>query len=156
MVTEARRLPFTVKAPTSVGAVFGLGLVGLLLVWLAINLAHGDVFMLGGLLSATIATLWFGLASGQTGIVVWLSVLGILVIAMAFCGGMNATIEFIAYRPLRGAPRLAPLITAIGVSFILQNIGLVWKGPNYIEVVDVFPNSAIFNAGGVKYTWEKL
>jgi branched-chain amino acid transport system permease protein len=180
MATDARRLPRTVKMPMSATALFGLILVGLLGVWLVINLvktpsdfvevfliglttgciyalvalgytlvygilelinfAHGDVFMLGGMMSATILASVFSLQSGDTGVVVWLSVFGTLLISMAFCGTLNASIEFVAYRPLRGAPRLAPLITAIGMSFILQNVALAWKGPNYIEVVDVLPH----------------
>src|SRR5215218_9148518 len=75
---------------------------------------------------------------------------------MAFCGVLNASIERVAYRPLRHAPRLAPLITAIGMSFILQNVALAWKGPNYIEVVDVLPNSKVFSIAGVDYQWDKL
>ena len=55
------------------------------------------------------------------------------------CGCINASIEFIAYRPLRHAPRLAPLITAIGVSFIIQNIALRSGGPNYVIAPDVLP-----------------
>jgi branched-chain amino acid transport system permease protein len=143
----------------TLGCVYALVALGYTLVYgilELINFAHGDVFMLGGLVSATVAGSVFGLVSGQRGAVVWLSVLGTLVIAVAFCGALNTTIEFVAYRPLRGAPRLAPLITAIGVSFILQNIGLVWKGPNFIEVVDVFPHSKVFDIAGVAYTWNKL
>jgi branched-chain amino acid transport system permease protein len=75
---------------------------------------------------------------------------------MTICGALNASIELVAYRPLRGAPRLAPLITAIGMSFILQNVGLAWKGPNFIEVVDVLPHSKVFDIAGVTYTWNKL
>jgi branched-chain amino acid transport system permease protein len=112
--------------------------------------------MLGGMVSATVAASWFGLSSGDTGVLVWLAVFGTLVVSMAFCAGLNASIEFVAYRPLRHAPRLAPLITAIGMSFILQNIGLAWKGPNYIEVVDVLPHSNVFSIGGVDYQWNKL
>jgi branched-chain amino acid transport system permease protein len=141
------------------GAIYALVALGYTLVYgilELINFAHGDVFMLGGMVSATIAGTWFGLVSGQTGITVWLSVLGVLAIAMLFCGTLNASIEFVAYKPLRRAPRLAPLITAIGMSFILQNVGLAWKGPNFIEVVDVFPHSEVFNLWGVSYTWNKL
>ena len=79
-----------------------------------------------------------------------------LLLVMLSCGLINATIERIAYRPLRGAPRLAPLITAIGASFIIQDIGLAWKGPNYITAPDVFPHSSVFSIGGVNYTWNKL
>jgi branched-chain amino acid transport system permease protein len=141
------------------GAIYALIALGYTLVYgilELINFAHGDVFMLGGMLSATLAGGLFGLASGQRGIVVWVSVLGVGALAMAFCGILNASIELVAYRPLRGAPRLAPLITAIGMSFILQNVGLIWKGPNYINVVDVFPHSFVFSAGGVHYSWDEL
>ena len=79
-----------------------------------------------------------------------------LVLAMPSCGLLNATIEFVAYRPLRRAPRLAPLITAIGVSFIIQDIGLAWKGPNYVTAPDVFPHSNVFSIGGVDYAWNHL
>src|SRR5436190_5060326 len=143
----------------TLGCVYALIALGYTLVYgilELINFAHGDVFMLGGLMSATVAGSLFGLTSGQRGVVVWFSVLGTLVIAMAFCAVLNASIERVAYRPLRGAPRLAPLITAIGMSFILQNVGLAWKGPNYIEVVDVFPHSNVFSVGGINYSWNKL
>jgi branched-chain amino acid transport system permease protein len=143
----------------TLGCVYGLIALGYTLVYgilELINFAHGDVFMLGGMLSASLAAGLFGLTSGQTGIVVWLSVVATLLIAMAFCGLLNASIERVAYRPLRGAPRLAPLITAIGMSFILQNVALAWKGPNYIEVVDVFPHSNVFSVGGINYSWNKL
>jgi branched-chain amino acid transport system permease protein len=141
------------------GVIYALIALGYTLVYgilELINFAHGDVFMLGGLLAATLAGGIFGLTDGQHGIVVWLSVFAVLIIAMAFCGILNTSIEFVAYRPLRGAPRLAPLITAIGMSFILQNVGLIWKGPNYINVVDVFPHSTVFRFGGVHYEWDKL
>ena len=58
---------------------------------------------------------------------------------MIVCGLLNVTIERIAYKPLRNAPRLAPLITAIGMSFILQNVAIVWKGT---ETVSVEPDAA--------------
>jgi branched-chain amino acid transport system permease protein len=69
---------------------------------------------------------------------------------------INATIEAVAYRPLRNAPRLAPLITAIGVSFILEDIAIGWKGAGYTAVPNVLPKGDVFSVGGVTYTWEKL
>jgi branched-chain amino acid transport system permease protein len=141
------------------GCIYALVALGYTLVYgilELINFAHGDVFMLGGMVSATVLASWFGVASGDTGVMVWLAVFGTLVVSMAFCGILNASIEFVAYKPLRGAPRLAPLITAIGMSFILQNVALAWKGPNYIEVVDVLPHSTVFSVGGVDYQWNKL
>ena len=138
------------------GCVYALVALGYTLVYgilELINFAHGDVFMLGGMISATLAINW-SLEAGQTWL--WPLVILILLLAMVCCGLINATIEFIAYRPLRGAPRLAPLITAIGMSFILQNIGLAWKGPNYVSVPDVFPKGHVFSIGGVTYTWNKF
>ena len=73
----------------------------------------------------------FGLDGSQSGIVTAGALLVVLLGAMAFCGMLNVTIERVAYRRLRNAPRLAPLITAIGVSFILQNLGAVFFGFNY-------------------------
>jgi branched-chain amino acid transport system permease protein len=75
---------------------------------------------------------------------------------MVSCGLINASIEFVAYRPLRGAPRLAPLITAIGMSFILQNVAIAWKGPSYVAIPNVLPTGNVFSIAGVVYTWEKL
>src|SRR5262249_11967340 len=69
---------------------------------------------------------------------------------------INATIERVAYKPLRGAPRLAPLITAIGTSFILQNIALFWWGPTPVSVPRVLPTGKVFSVAGVDYTWNKL
>ena len=140
------------------GAVYALIALGYTLVYgilELINFAHGDVFMLGGMFAITIGTHVFGLHHGQ-GPVTVLIVFATLVLTMLACGSINATIEFIAYRPLRGAPRLAPLITAIGVSFIIQDVGLAWKGPNYVTAPDVFPHSNVFSVGGVDYQWNHL
>src|SRR5204863_8814667 len=76
--------------------------------------------------------------------------------AMVRCGILNAPTEAIAYRPLRGAPRLAPLITAIGVSFILEDVGLAWKGPNYVSFPDVMPHSNAISVWGVDIGWNKI
>ncbi len=92
-----------------------------------INFAHGDVFMLGSFVSAGLwGTLGLTLATGPLGLV--LGLLATLVVAMVACGSLNVMIEKVAYRPLRNAPKLAPLITAVGFSFILQNVGLLWLG----------------------------
>jgi branched-chain amino acid transport system permease protein len=140
------------------GAVYALIALGYTLVYgilELINFAHGDVFMLGGMFAITIGTHVFGLHHGQ-GPVTVLIVFATLILTMLACGSINATIEFIAYRPLRGAPRLAPLITAIGVSFIIQDVGLAWKGPNYVTAPDVFPHTNVFSVGGVDYQWNHL
>jgi branched-chain amino acid transport system permease protein len=137
------------------GMLYGLIAIGYSLVYgilELINFAHGDVFMLGGMWTATIVTSlaieggsWYAVAGG---------IAVAMVVAAAFCGTLNATIERVAYRRLRNAPRLAPLITAIGVSFILQNVGLVWKGARPVSVPDILPHGAVFTIGGVDYTWK--
>jgi branched-chain amino acid transport system permease protein len=141
------------------GAVYALVALGYTLVYgilELINFAHGDVFMLGGLISATMIESVFGVTThSSTGFLV-AAILGSLAVAMAACGLLNATIERVAYRPLRGAPRLAPLITAIGMSFILEDVAIGWKGPGYTALPNVLPKGDVFSAGGVSYTWEKL
>ena len=141
------------------GAVYALVALGYTLVYgilELINFAHGDLFMLGGMISATMLITVFGLkAHSSTGALV-VALLGSLAVAMVACGLINASIEFVAYRPLRGAPRLAPLITAVGMSFILQNVAIAWKGPSYIAIPNVLPTGNVFSIAGVVYTWEKL
>jgi branched-chain amino acid transport system permease protein len=141
------------------GAVYALVALGYTLVYgilELINFAHGDVFMLGGMFSATMILSVFNLTKqSSTGALV-VAILVSLLVAMAACGLINATIERVAYRPLRGAPRLAPLITAIGMSFILQDVAIAWKGPSYIAVPQVLPTGHVFSISGVVYTWEKF
>jgi branched-chain amino acid transport system permease protein len=104
-----------------------------------INFAHGDLFMLGTFACLTTLTiLGFGSEVGLTG-TPWLALILAMLAAMAFCGGLNVLAERIAYRPLRRAPRLAPLISAIGVSFIFVNIGLFWQGPTPRRFPDLLP-----------------
>jgi branched-chain amino acid transport system permease protein len=141
------------------GAVYALVALGYTLVYgilELINFAHGDVFMLGGMISSTFILSVFNLsANPSTGSLV-VAIVVSLFGAMAICGVLNATIELIAYRPLRNAPRLAPLITAIGMSFILQDVALAWKGPEYVTIPSVLPRGAVFSISGVTYTWNKL
>jgi branched-chain amino acid transport system permease protein len=148
------------------GSVYGLVALGYTLVYgilELINFAHGDVFMLGGMISITIAQRVFNLGGGDVWYVVWPAILGTLAIAMVGCGLINVTVERIAYRPLRGAPRLVPLITAIAASFVLQNIALATKGPNFVTLntgksgaADFLPQGNVFEFGSVRYTWASL
>jgi branched-chain amino acid transport system permease protein len=105
--------------------------------------------------SAMLLTVFGLTASSSTGALV-IALLGSLAVAMVACGAINTGIELVAYRPLRGAPRLAPLITAIGMSFILQNVAIAWKGPSYVAIPNVLPTGNVFSIAGVVYTWEKL
>lgn len=85
-----------------------------------INFAHGDVFMMGALAALSGVMLVGGGGLAGAGLV--------LLLAMAFAAFLNRAIDFLAYRRLRGRPRLVPLIAAIGTSFILMNLGGYWKG----------------------------
>ncbi len=141
------------------GAVYALVALGYTLVYgilELINFAHGDVFMLGGMFSATMVLSVFHLTAHASTGALAATIVGSLLVAMAACGLLNATIERVAYRPLRGAPRLAPLITAIGMSFILEDVAIGWKGPGYTAVPSVLPRGQVFSIAGVVLTWEKL
>ncbi len=127
----------------SIGSIYALIALGYTMVYgiiELINFAHGDVFMVGAFTSV----IFLGGIMGQTGAVedvpfLIFLILGALVFTMPLIGGLNVSIERLFYRPLRHAPRLAPLITAIGVSFILQNAALVIAGSGDRAAPQVFP-----------------
>ena len=108
-------------ALVALGYTMVYGIIGL------INFAHGDVLMVGALTSWTIIGL---MREASPGMPLWLVLLVATLIAMVVCAALNFTIEKLAYRPLRNSSRLAPLITAIGMSLLLQTIAMIiWK-PN--------------------------
>jgi branched-chain amino acid transport system permease protein len=127
------------------GSIWALIAIGYTLVYgiiELINFAHGDNFMIGSFVSFTLfGTFGLTLATGNGGLVVGL--FAILVIAMVVCGVLNVMIEKVAYRPLRNAPKLAPLITAVGFSFILQNVGVVWLGSSPRSIPDLIHSQHI-------------
>src|SRR4029079_5935371 len=136
------------------GAIYALVALGYTLVYgiiELINFAHGDVFMWGTMITVTLSAHWIGLDGSQAWDVTEPLVAGTLLAAMAFCGTMNVAIERFAYRPLRNAPKLAPLITAIGMSFILQNLALAIYGPREQSANNIFPTNVLFDVGGIPY-----
>jgi branched-chain amino acid transport system permease protein len=143
----------------TLGSVYALVALGYTLVYgilELINFAHGDVFMMGGMFSAAMILSVFHLGAHPSTVSLVFAIAATLLVAMAACGLLNAVIERVAYRPLRGAPRLAPLITAIGVSFIIEDVAIGWRGPSYTSVPQVLPRGNVFSIAGVVYTWEKL
>ena len=111
-----------------------------------INFAHADVFMLGTAFTyfaLEIVVVSMGIPPG-TGTALLLTFVA-LPFVMVFTAVINASIERVAYRPLRSAPRLAPLISAIGMSFVLQNVGLVILGPSQRAVEPVLPRTNLVN-----------
>jgi branched-chain amino acid transport system permease protein len=142
----------------TVGGVYALIALGYTLVYgilELINFAHGDVFMLGGVFTITYGADLFGVRAGA-GPALLVKIAATLVLVMLSCAAVNAMIELVAYRRLRYAPRLAPLITALGASFIIEDVALAGWGPNYVSAPDVLPHGPVFAIDGVNYTWDKL
>src|SRR3984885_10120127 len=129
------------------GSVYALVALGYTMVYGIINLinfAHGEVLMVGALTSWTVV-----IALGDSGLPGWLLLLISLIAAIIVCCALNYSIEKIAYRPLRNAPRLAPLITAMGMSLLLQTLAMIiWK-PNYHSYPTLLPRDPIFVGGAV-------
>jgi branched-chain amino acid transport system permease protein len=143
----------------TLGLVYGLIALGYSLVYgilELINFAHGDVFMLGSWISFSVAANQLGLGPDSSGAAVVWGLALTAVVAAVFCAVLNASVERIAYRPLRNAPRLAPLITAIGMSFILQDVGLNRLGPAPVSVPNILPTGTVFTVGGNAYRWNSL
>jgi branched-chain amino acid transport system permease protein len=134
------------------GAIWALVAIGYTLVYgiiELINFAHGDVFMIGSFVSTALwGTLGLTLTTGALGLIGGLLVT--LLVAMIACGALNVLIERVGYRPLRNAPKLAPLITAVGFSFILENVGLLWLGGSQQSVPDlIHSDSTLFSIGAI-------
>jgi branched-chain amino acid transport system permease protein len=152
---DLSRLATNIKDGLSNGAIWALIAVGYTLVYgiiELINFAHGDLFMLGSFVAfSMIGTVGLTVSTGFVPLVFGL--LLILVVAMIACGTLNTMIERVAYRPLRNAPKLAPLITAVGFSFILQNVGLLWLGGGHRGVPDLIETQEeVFTFLGVPIT----
>jgi branched-chain amino acid transport system permease protein len=134
------------------GAIYALVALGYTMVYgiiELINFAHGDIFMIGTFVSlfflssfpAPLDFLGLNLSGAINEPLVLIAVIAAaLVVGMVLIGGLNVTIERFAYRPLRHAPRVAPLITAIGVSLILQNVMQIIVGTGDRKVPQVVPN----------------
>lgn len=126
-------------ALVALGYTMVYGIIGL------INFAHGEVLMVGALVS------WTVIGILQPLLPPWLVLIIALLIACALAAALNYSIEKVAYRPLRNSPRLAPLITAIGMSILLQTLAMIiWK-PNYKSYPTLLPSTPI-QLGGASIT----
>lgn len=127
----------------TLGSVYALVALGFSMVYgilKLLNLAHGDVLMVGAFIGWGV--LGFLGGAQDPSVAVWLLILIMVFVAMVGCGFLGVAIERFAYRPLRRAPRIAPLISALGVSFFIQNSVLLLYGANFrsyetIDLVDV-------------------
>ena len=120
------QLPQQVVNGLTLGALYALIALGYSMVYgilQLLNFAHGDVYMIGAFVGFGMLTL---LAPDNKPLLPsWAIILLMLLVAMLLCGGLGVMIEWFAYRPLRTAPRIAPLISALGVSFFIQNAMLL-------------------------------
>ncbi len=127
-------------ALVALGYTMVYGIIGL------INFAHGDVLMVGALTSWTIIV---QARDAMPGIPGWMLLILSAIIAMVVCAVLNYIIEKLAYRPLRNSPRLAPLITAIGMSILLQTLAMIiWK-PNPKSYPTLLSQEPIYLGGAV-------
>ncbi|MCX7233956.1 MAG: branched-chain amino acid ABC transporter permease [Burkholderiales bacterium] len=133
------------------GSMYALVALGYTMVYGIINLinfAHGEVLMVGALTSWTIIGL---MKDGMPGTPGYLILVVALIISCVVAAALNFVIEKVAYRPLRNSPKLAPLITAIGMSILLQTLAMIiWK-PNYKPYPTLLPSTP-FNIGGAVIT----
>ena len=129
------------------GSMYALVALGYTMVYGIINLinfAHGEVLMVGALTSWTVVSML-----AESGLPGWLMMLFSLVCAIIICAALNFSIEKLAYRPLRNAPRLAPLITAMGMSLLLQTLAMIiWK-PNPKPYPILLPSEPLHVGGAV-------
>ncbi len=141
----------------SLGGIYALIALGYTMVYgiiELINFAHGDIYTLGSFISLAVLGLL-----GVSGVLTGAPLIGVVALTVAasmlLCGLAGVAIERVAYRRLRNAPRLAPLITAIGVSFILENVMQLWRGPSPVPFPDVLPNPSV-TFGGVEVTAKSM
>jgi len=129
------------------GSVYALVALGYTMVYgilQLINFAHGEVLMVGAMVGVTVVGLLAG--SGLPGPLVLVLAVGA---AVPVCIVLALAIERVAYRPLRNAPRLAPLITAIGVSIVIQTLAMILWKPNPIVFPDLLPTQPIEIGGAL-------
>ena len=133
----------SVYALIALGYTMVYGILGL------INFAHGDVLMVGALVALQTMTFLMGMAPGMSPVTMMTIS---LLVAMAACMLLGFSMERLAYRRLRNAPRLAPLITAIGVSFLLQTLAMIIWGRNYHTFPQLIPSAPLQPIEGVFIT----
>jgi Branched-chain amino acid ABC-type transport system, permease components len=138
----------------TLGSIYGLIAIGYTMVYGIIgmiNFAHGDIFMLGGFAALIVYLVLLGLFGG---VPVAVALLIMMVVAMLVVALWNWTIERVAYRPLRGSFRLAPLITAIGMSIALSNFIQVTQGPRNKPIPPLV--SSVYNIAGITVSLKQI
>ena len=137
------------------GSLYALIALGYTMVYGVLNLinfAHGDVLMIGALAALSAVGLLQGVWPGLPG---WLLLILGMLAAIPVCVALSLVIERVAYRPLRHAPRLAPLITAIGVSILIETLAMMIWGRNYLRFPQLLPQAPL-HVGAATVTVTKL
>jgi branched-chain amino acid transport system permease protein len=141
-----------------IGTLYALIAIGYTMVYgiiELINFAHGDLFMLGSFFALELLRQIGGFSTDTIGGGI-ISVLVMLVGSAAFCAFVNVIIDRSVYKPVRSAPKLAAIVSAIGVSFILMNVGLFWFGPVDQNFPNLVGNSNLLEGTGVRLTYKDL
>lgn len=123
-----------------------------------INFAHGDLFMLGSFMALQVAV-WVGVAAAPQNATTSQAILAItlmLFVAPLFCAALNVAVDRFVYRPVRNAPKLAGIVSAIGVSFIFMNAGLFWLGATDVNFPDLVPRTNLAEGTGIRFTYKDL
>ena len=126
----------------SLGAIYAVVALGYTMVYgiiELINFAHGDVYTAGSFVALAMLLL-LGATQHMAAAALTFALIVTFLVTMLIMGGTGVVIERFAYRPLRGRPRLAPLLTAIGVSFSLENLLQLWMGPSPVSFPQLIPN----------------
>ena len=142
----------TIIIGLSNGLIFALVALGYTLVYgiiELINFAHGDLFMIGTFIAFVLVSGVFGLTADTPLALMIAQILLTIAVVMAATAAINLSIERVAYKPLRNAPKLAPLISAIGMSFILQNVALLIFGPANKSVDAILPPTNVLSVFGI-------
>jgi branched-chain amino acid transport system permease protein len=137
------------------GSLFALIALGYTMVYgivELINFAHGDLFMLGTFVAITLLGL-FGIEKAGNSLTDAAAIFACFVAAIFFCAALNVSVDWAIYKPLRKAPKLAPLVSAIGVSFIFMGIGLFWGGPQDVNFPNLLSdNNLLAEDSGLRFT----
>src|SRR6478672_10070147 len=143
-----------------IGLLYALIALGYMMVYgiiELINFAHGDLFMLGSFFALQIG-MWLGVnaAGSQSTTDAALAVGLMLVAAPLFCAALNVVVNYLVYKPVRSAPKVAGVVSAIGVSFVLMNLGLFWFGPVDLNFPSLLPNTNLLDGTGLRFTYKDL
>jgi branched-chain amino acid transport system permease protein len=122
-----------------------------------VNFAHGDLFMLGSFLGLTLLTTVVDPANPVADATAWVVLAACFLVVPLFCATLNLAVDRVVYKPLRTAPKLAPLVSAIGVSFVFTNVGLFWGGPQDVNFPNLLPQDNLLGPEAkVVLTWKTV